>query len=76
MDPKGYFGEEEINSYKNDQKKEKKKQKSKEQVSIGKKSYRVPLDHLKNELKIKDIFDGENFFEAPEDGYFILPPQD
>lgn len=76
LDPKGCFGEEKISSCKNDQKKENKKKKRKAKVSPGEKSSREPLDHSKNEMKIKNVLNGENLSEAPKDGYFILAPKD
>lgn len=72
--PTGYFGEEEISKCKIELKNETKKQKSKANPSSAEKSLGAPLDDSKNGKKIMDTSDGENFLEAPEDGYFILPP--
>ena len=76
LDPVGYFGEEEISSRKIEMKKEIKKQKGKRKTSFGENSSRAPWDASKNERKIKDVSDGENLSKAPEDGDFILPPQE
>lgn len=69
LDPKGYFGEEELSSQKN--RKEKEKDKSK--ISLCENSFGAPLDRSKKEIKIKDTFEDENLSEASKDGDFILP---
>jgi hypothetical protein len=71
LDPASYFGEEEISSRKNEIKKENKKQKRKRKTSSSEKYSRAPLNGTK-----KDVSNGENLPEVPEDGDFILPPQE
>ncbi len=76
LDPAGYFEEEEISSHKKEILKETKKKNNKRKKSHGENSSRVPLGDSKNETKIKDVSNSENLLEAPEDGDFILPPQE
>ena len=57
-------------------KKEMNKQKGKRKTSFGENSLEAPWDASHNEIKIKDVSDGENLSKAPKDGDFILPPQE